>query len=85
MLRNCFCSLSCSATALMGACLAVERDPLQAAVAGLVLLGVAGEVAAEQAAGPGSLQVALLDALYRLDEATLMARARVSVLKRTLD
>ena len=77
--------LGCSATALIGACLAVERDPLRATVAGLVLLGVAGEVAAAQAAGPGSLQVALLDALYRLDEATLMARARVTVFTKMPD
>ena len=70
--------LGCSATAIIGAFLAVERDPFMATVAGLTAFGVAGEIAAEWAAGPGSLQVALLDALYALDEATLVARARVA-------
>ena len=71
--------LGCSATAVIGAFLAVEADVLMATVAALAAFGVAGEIAAETARGPGSLQVALLDALYRLDEATLDNRARVSI------
>ena len=71
--------LGCSATAIIGAFLAVERDAFVATVAGLTLFGVAGEIAAEWAAGPGSLQVALLDALYALDEATFMQRARINI------
>lgn len=71
--------LGCSATAVIGAFLAVEADALMATVAALAAFGVAGEIAAETARGPGSLQVALLDALYRLDEATLDSRARVSI------
>ncbi|TVR65243.1 MAG: hydroxyethylthiazole kinase, partial [Candidatus Competibacteraceae bacterium] len=54
--------LGCSATAVIGAFLAVEPDAFAATVAGLAVFGVAGELAAEQARGPGSLQVALLDA-----------------------
>lgn len=71
--------LGCSATAVIGAFLAVEADALMATVAALAAFGVAGEIAAETARGPGSLQVALLDALYRLDEATLDSRARVRI------
>lgn len=70
--------LGCSATAIIGAFLAVEPDALAATVAALAVFGVAGELAAEQARGPGSLQVELLDALYALDAATLTARARVT-------
>ena len=70
--------LGCSATAVIGAFLAVEPDALAATVAALAVFGVAGELAAEQARGPGSLQVELLDALYVLDAATLTARARVT-------
>ncbi len=40
-------------------------------------MGVAGEMAAEGAPGPGSLQVRFLDALYRLDAGDLAGRARV--------
>ena len=70
--------LGCSATAVIGAFLAVEPDALAATVAALAVFGVAGELAAEQARGPGSLQVELLDALYALDAATLTERARVT-------
>ena len=71
--------LGCSATAVIGAFLAVEPEAFAATVAALAVFGVAGEVAAGWAAGPGSLQVALLDALYTLDEATLQAKLRVTV------
>jgi len=67
--------LGCSATALLGACLAVEPDPLAASAHGMVLIGLAGELAAERARGPGSLQMELLDALHLLDAATIRARA----------
>lgn len=70
--------LGCTASALVGACLAVaDGDPLGATVAAIAGLGVAGEIAAAGAAGPGSLQLRLLDALYALDEETLRRRARV--------
>ncbi|MFZ1829245.1 MAG: hydroxyethylthiazole kinase [Candidatus Competibacteraceae bacterium] len=70
--------LGCSATAVIGAFLAVESDAFIATVAALAVFGVAGEVAAGWAAGPGSLQVALLDVLYTLDEPTLQAKLRVA-------
>lgn len=59
--------LGCSATAVIGAFLAVEPDAFNATVAGLTVFGVAGEISAEKSSGPGSLQVALIDALYLLD------------------
>ncbi|MBK7540542.1 MAG: hydroxyethylthiazole kinase [Candidatus Competibacteraceae bacterium] len=68
--------LGCSATAVIGAFLAVERDAFTAAAAGLAVFGVAGEVAAERSPGPGSLQVALLDALYGLDETRFIRQCR---------
>ncbi|MER2532082.1 MAG: hydroxyethylthiazole kinase [Candidatus Competibacter sp.] len=70
--------LGCSATAVIGAFLAVEQDTFAATVAALAVFGVAGEIAAERSPGPGSLQVMLLDTLYALDEATLSAKLRVS-------
>ncbi len=73
--------LGCSATAVTGAFMAVEPDAFQATVAALAVFGVAGEVAAGWAAGPGSLQVALLDALYTLDEATVQTRLRLTVVQ----
>jgi hydroxyethylthiazole kinase len=42
------------------------------------MIGVAGEMAAEKAAGPGSFAVAIIDALHNLDGAALVARAKVT-------
>ena len=71
--------LGCTATALVGACLAVEPDPVLATAAGLAALGAAGKAAAEVAGGPGSLQVALLDMLHALDRETLEAHATIRI------
>lgn len=70
-------ALGCAGSALVAACHAVERDPFLATAAGLLALGVAGEIAATRARGPGSFAVEILDALYRLDRAQLVERARV--------
>ncbi|WNG37799.1 hydroxyethylthiazole kinase [Archangium violaceum] len=69
--------MGCTASALVGAFLAVEPDAVLAAARALSVLGIAGELAAEQSKGPGSLQLHLLDVLYTLDEDTVRARARV--------
>jgi hydroxyethylthiazole kinase len=69
--------IGCTATALLGACLGVQPDGMVASAHALVLIGIAGEIAAERARAPGSFQVALLDALYELDEATVLQRARI--------
>jgi hydroxyethylthiazole kinase len=68
----------CIATAITGCFLAVRPEsPLEAATEALVAFGVAGEDAARQASKPGSFHVALYDALYDLDPATLDSRAKV--------
>jgi hydroxyethylthiazole kinase len=70
-------AMGCAGGALVGACLAVESDAWAATAAGLLILGVAGQIAAEKAAGPGSLAVGILDTVHALDGATLIARARI--------
>jgi hydroxyethylthiazole kinase len=61
-------ALGCSASALVGATLGVAADrPLEAALAAMAMLAVAGERAGARAEGPGSLRVALLDELAALD------------------
>lgn len=69
-------AVGCAASALVGAFLAVEPDPWAATAAALLVMGVAGEVAAEGARGPGSFAAELLDALHALDEPVLLERAR---------
>jgi hydroxyethylthiazole kinase len=71
-------AMGCAASALIAACLAIEADPFHASVAGLLMLGVAGEAAGKNAEGPGSFAVAIIDELHRLDGATLIERARLS-------
>jgi hydroxyethylthiazole kinase len=71
-------AMGCAASALAAAFLAVEGDALVATAAALVCFGVAGEIAAAQAAGPGSFAVAILDAIHNLDRPALAERARVS-------
>ena len=68
----------CTATALVGAFLAVDDDPLSAAATALAYYGLAGESAAVQAEAPGSYAVALIDALYTIDGEKLRAGARIA-------
>ena len=69
----------CTATVIIGAFLAVNSDPLEAATHGLSYFGLAGEKAAAKALGPGSFQIALLDALYEMKEEELKAGAKIQV------
>jgi hydroxyethylthiazole kinase len=58
--------MGCTATALIGAFLAVNPDALSAATRAMAVMGIAGEIAAETANGPGSMQIQFLDVLYNL-------------------
>jgi hydroxyethylthiazole kinase len=71
-------ALGCAASAVIGAVLTVERDPLQAAAQGLAIFGLAGERAAAAAPGPGSLRWRIVDELALLDEATVLAGVRIA-------
>ncbi len=69
--------LGCTATALAAAFAAVNPDHLAAMAQAMAVMGLAGELAAEGAAGPGTLQVRFLDILYTLDRAQIAARVRL--------
>lgn len=71
-------AMGCAGSALLAGCLAVEPDAFQAAGAALAIIGVAGEMAAESSAGPGSFAVAIIDVLHNLDGRALAARLKVS-------
>lgn len=68
----------CALTALIGAWAAVLDDPLEATAGALVAYGVAAELAARTAAGPGTFVPAFLDALGRLDGGTAAGHARLA-------
>jgi hydroxyethylthiazole kinase len=69
--------MGCTASALTGAFAAVDADPLAAAAHAMALMGIAGEMAAERAEGPGTLQLHFLDALSHIAEADVAGRLRV--------
>ena len=71
-------AMGCASSALVCAALAVEADAWLATLAALAAFGVAGEIAAEGAQGPGSFAAAMIDALHGIDRGTLRARVKVS-------
>lgn len=70
--------MGCTSTALIGAFLAVNAESLMAAAHAMAVMGITGELAAEKAAGPGSLQMQFLDALYNLEQADIQSRLKLS-------
>jgi len=60
--------MGCSATALLAAFIAVIPNRTEAAIAATALMAVAGELAAQNSTGPGSLQVGILDKLHNISE-----------------
>lgn len=71
--------MGCTASAVAGAFLAVNKDPLQASAHAAVLMGVAAELAALKVNGPGSFKLAFLDALYEVTEGDLKERMCVEI------
>jgi hydroxyethylthiazole kinase len=69
--------MGCAATAITGAFAAVNSNPFQAATHAMGLVGIAGEIAAERSAGPGSFSAQFLDALYLLKESDIAGRLKM--------
>ncbi|HEY9605923.1 MAG TPA: hydroxyethylthiazole kinase [Allocoleopsis sp.] len=70
--------MGCTATALIGAFLAVDSKSAIAAAHAMAVMGIAGELAAKKASGPGSFQLHFLDALYNLEISDVEARLQLS-------
>lgn len=71
--------MGCTASALTAAFLAVRQNAFEAAAHAMAAMGVAGELAAEQSRGPGSLQANFLDTLYALKDTEFAARSTVEM------
>jgi hydroxyethylthiazole kinase len=71
----------CTATVMIGAFLAVDPDPVEATTTALAYFGLAGEKAALHAKAPGSYQIALLDALFSIDQEELRRGAKIEVVR----
>jgi hydroxyethylthiazole kinase len=68
----------CALGAVVAAFAAAAGPPLAATVAACVVYGVAGELAAAAAKGPGSFAVAFLDALNTVDADDIRRLGRLS-------
>lgn len=68
----------CIATALTGAFAAINPVAFEAAAHAMMLSGIAGELAAAAASGPGSYQVRFLDLLYGLSGDQLRLAIRMA-------
>jgi hydroxyethylthiazole kinase len=71
--------LGCTATALCGAFAAMDSSPFAATAKAMAVMGIAGEIAAQKAAGPGSMQMHFLDALYNLSEGDIAQYLKVEL------
>ncbi len=69
--------LGCTASALCGAFAAVDKSFFNATIQAMAVMGIAGEMAAEKAEGPGSLQMHFLDNLYRLSADDIKQRLKM--------
>ena len=74
-------TLGCGLSALVAGFVAANREhPLTATLAALACFSIAGHRAGQRADGPGSFQVALLDALYQLTPDDLSSLSQVEAL-----
>lgn len=69
----------CTATATIGAFMAVDRNPLSAAATALAFFGLAGEIAGQRTSAPGSFGIAILDALYAVTPEELVGKCNIEV------
>ncbi|MBU4268245.1 MAG: hydroxyethylthiazole kinase [Acidobacteria bacterium] len=70
--------LGCTATALCGAFAAVNPNYFATTTAAMAVMGIAGEIAAEKAKGPASMQVEFLDALFNMKGEEIKKRLKIS-------
>ncbi|WP_376784917.1 hydroxyethylthiazole kinase [Agrobacterium cavarae] len=67
----------CLSGGIIAAFMAVEPDAMLAAASALAVTGVSAEFAARYASGPGSFEVAFLDALFTLKSEDILSHARI--------
>ncbi|MEM6724883.1 MAG: hydroxyethylthiazole kinase [Bacteroidota bacterium] len=60
--------MGCTATSIIGACIAVDADHHKASCCAMEIMGSAGNLAEQSANGPGSFQMHFIDALHQIVE-----------------
>ena len=71
----------CMATSVVAAWVAAAEDPFLATLGALAAYGVAAEIAANKANGPGTFQAHLFDAVYNLNAEQLKDKLKISVME----
>lgn len=69
-------AMGCTASSMVAAFAAINPDPFEAALHGMALMGVAGEIAARRSVGPGSLLTNFNDELYLITPEVLANTVR---------
>lgn len=70
--------LGCTASALIGAFIGVIENKIEAVAAAMSLLSISGELVSDHSAGPGSLQLHLIDKLYNITEQEFSDQLKLS-------
>lgn len=70
--------MGCTATAIIGAFVGAVENNMLASASAMAIMGIAGELAAEKAAGPGSMQMHFIDALYAISEKEIKNKLQIS-------
>ncbi|WP_027179652.1 hydroxyethylthiazole kinase [Maridesulfovibrio bastinii] len=73
--------LGCSAGVLAGAFATTSNDKTESMVSCMAVLGIAGEIAAETAEGPASMQLKIIDKLYTITKSEIENRLKLSCQK----
>lgn len=63
--------MGCTSSAIVGAFAAVNPNMLEAATNAMLIMGIAGQLAAQYSKGNGSLQINFLDELFNFDDKTI--------------
>lgn len=69
-------AMGCTCTSVIGAFAGINADPFEAALHGMAVMGVCGEIAARSAKGPGSLLTEFVDTLYTITPEELAREVR---------
>lgn len=72
--------LGCSATAMIGAFSSVNASPFLSAGYAMAFIGIAGEIAAKKAQGPGSFKAIFIDTIYNMKLSDLESHLSIETL-----
>jgi len=65
-------AMGCTASSIVGVFASVNKDVFEAVTHAMAIIGIAGEIAAQKSAGPGSLLTNFIDELYLLTPEKLL-------------